>query len=292
VHGLAFGMVTVAGNTIVIDITPSSRRGEAVGYYGLMNNMAMSIGPMVGLFMHDTCSFQAIFTFSLVSGSLGFIMACLVKTPAKQPVQSEPISFDRFVLLKGIPAGISLLLLSIPYGMTSTYVAMYAKEIGITISSGLFFTFMAVGMAVSRMFSGRQVDKGRITQVIALGLYLVCFCFFALSACGMLMKWNTTFATYLFFGIALFLGIGFGTMFPAFNSLFVNLAPNSKRGTATSTYLTSWDVGIGIGLTAGGYIAQITSFDAAYLFGACLTVVSTFYFRLKVAPHFERNKLR
>ena len=29
VHGLAFGMVTVAGNTIVIDITPSSRRGEA-----------------------------------------------------------------------------------------------------------------------------------------------------------------------------------------------------------------------------------------------------------------------
>ena len=28
VHGLAFGMVTVAGNTIVIDITPSSRRGE------------------------------------------------------------------------------------------------------------------------------------------------------------------------------------------------------------------------------------------------------------------------
>lgn len=43
VHGLAFGMVTVAGNTIVIDITPSSRRGEAVGYYGLMNNTAMSL---------------------------------------------------------------------------------------------------------------------------------------------------------------------------------------------------------------------------------------------------------
>lgn len=49
VHGLAFGMVTVAGNTIVIDITPSSRRGEAVGYYGLMNNTAMSFGPMIGL---------------------------------------------------------------------------------------------------------------------------------------------------------------------------------------------------------------------------------------------------
>ena len=138
VHGLAFGMVTVAGNTIVIDITPSSRRGEAVGYYGLMNNTAMSFGPMIGLFMHDIYSFETIFACSLISGTIGFVAACLVKTPPKQPVKREPISLDRFVLLKGIPAGIALLLLSIPYGMTSTYVAMYAKEIGITLNSGLF----------------------------------------------------------------------------------------------------------------------------------------------------------
>ena len=291
-HGLAFGMVTVAGNTIVIDITPSSRRGEAVGYYGLMNNMAMSFGPMTGLFMHDTCSFQTIFICAFVSGALGFVAACLVKTPPKQYVKREPISLDRFVLIKGIPAGVALLLLSIPYGMTSTYIAMYAKEIGITLSSGLFFTFMAVGMAVSRIFSGRQVDKGRITQVIAFGLYLVCACFFLLAACDKLMEINTAVTKVIFFVVALLLGVGFGTMFPAFNTLFVNLAPNSQRGTATSTYLTSWDVGIGIGLVAGGYIAQITSWDVAYFFGACLTVISVFYFRLKVAPHYHKNKLR
>ena len=292
VHGLAFGMVTVAGNTIVIDITPSSRRGEAVGYYGLMNNTAMSFGPMIGLFMHDTCSFETIFLCSLLSGTAGFIAACLVKTPVKQPVKREPISLDRFILIKGIPAGVALLLLSIPYGMTSTYIAMYAKEIGITLSSGLFFTFMAIGMAVSRMFSGRQVDKGHITQVITLGLYLVCICFFTLSACDKLMQINPELTDVLFFMVALLLGVGFGTMFPAFNTLFVNLAPNSQRGTATSTYLTSWDVGIGIGLVLGGYIAQFTSFDMAYLFGACLTVISTFYFNLKVAPHYHKNKLR
>jgi predicted MFS family arabinose efflux permease len=81
-------------------------------------------------------------------------------------------------------------------------------------------------------------------------------------------------------------------MFPAFNTLFVNLAPNSQRGTATSTYLTSWDVGIGIGMLTGGYIAEISTFDKAYLFGACLTVVSALYFKLKVTPHYHKNKLR
>jgi MFS family permease len=44
VHGFSFGTVSVARNTIVIDITPSSRRGEALGYYGLGNNLAMAFG--------------------------------------------------------------------------------------------------------------------------------------------------------------------------------------------------------------------------------------------------------
>ena len=293
VHGISFGMVTVGGNTVVIDIMPSSRRGEGLGYYGLANNLAMSIGPMFGLFLHSGgASYTTIFSYSLGSCILGFIAATLVKTPYKPPVKREPISLDRFILLKGLPAGFSLLLLSIPYGMTTNYVAMYAKQIGLTTETGFFFTLMAVGMAISRLFSGRLVDKGMSTQVISAGLYLVCLCYFGLTACGWLIDWNSTFTTILFFLISLLLGIGFGTMFPAYNTLFVNLAPNSQRGTATSTYLTSWDVGLGIGMLSGGYIAEIASFRIAYLFGAILTVVSLFYFRFKAGPHFIKNKLR
>ena len=293
IHGLSFGMVSVSGNTIVIDIMPSSRRGEGLGYYGLANNFAMSTGPMAGLFAHNAgASFTLIFTCSLLSAALGFVMATLVKTPYKAPVRREPISLDRFILLKGLPAGASLLLLSIPYGMTTNYVAMYARQIEIDASTGFFFTFMALGMAVSRLFSGRLVDKGKITQVISAGLVLVVFSFFLLAACVYIIQWDSHACTVVFFTIALLLGIGFGTMFPAYNTLFVNLAPNSQRGTATSTYLTSWDVGIGIGMLAGGYIAEISTFDKAYLFGACLTVVSMLYFNLKVAPHYHQNKLR
>lgn len=293
IHGFAFGMVTVAGNTIVIDILPSSRRGEGLGYYGLANNLAMSFGPMIGLFMRGSCSYETIFSCSLLSCFLGLIMAYLVKTPYKQPVKKEPISLDRFFLVKGTWAGISLLLLSIPYGMTTTYVAMYAQDIGISVNSGLYFTFMAIGLAVSRLFSGRQVDKGRITRVISLGMYLACISFFMLASLERLMEWDPVFTSYLYIGIALVQGVAFGTMFPAFNTLFVNLARHNQRGTATSTYLTSWDVGIGIGLMIGGSIAQaFGGFDYAYLAGACLTVVSTLLFLIKAGPHFNRNKLR
>ena len=293
IQGVSFGMVTVGGNTVVIDIMPSSRRGEGLGYYGLSNNIAMAVGPMSGLFLHDAgMSFTTIFCCSLGSCMAGFVCASLVKTPYKPPVRREPISLDRFILLKGIPAGISLLLLSIPYGMTTNYVAMYAKQIGINATTGFFFTFMAIGMAISRIFSGKIVDRGKITQVISAGLYLVVFSFFLLSACVYLISWNNMVCTIVFFSVALLLGVGFGIMFPAYNTLFVNLAPNSQRGPATSTYLTSWDVGIGIGMLTGGYIAEVSTFDKAYLFGACLTIVSMLYFNGKVAPNYHKNKLR
>jgi MFS family permease len=291
-HGFTFGTVTVSGNTIVIDIMPSSRRGEGLGYYGLANNIAMSIGPMTGLFLHDYYDYDIIFLCALISCGAGFAMANLVRTPKKEPVRSGPVSLDRFFMVKGLRAGLDLLLLSIPYGMTMTYIALYAREIGITTGTGLFFTLMAVGTAISRIFSGRQVDRGRIVTVIATGMYVVSVCFFVIAFARDIVEWNHSVGTFIFFGLALMLGMGFGTMFPAFNTLFVNMAPNNQRGTATSTYLTSWDLGVGIGLVGGGFLGEMASWDNAFLAGACLTVVSILYFRFRVAPHFEKNKLR
>lgn len=292
-HGVAFGTVTVGGNTLVIDITPSIRRGEALGYYGLTNNIAMSIGPMTGLFLHDShVGFKTIFLIGLLTCSTGFVAALSVKAPRKEPVKRPPVSLDRFILLKGIPAGLALMLLSIPYGATTNYVAVYAREIGLDAPTGFFFTFMAVGMGISRIFAGKFVDRGYITQTISYGFYLVIAAFFLLSSCARLMDFDVTLCMCAFYAVPFMLGIGFGVMFPAYNTLYVNLAPNSQRGTATGTYLTSWDIGIGLGISSGGYIAQHYAFDAVYLFGGALCILSMLYFNFYVAPHFHRNKVR
>lgn len=292
VHGLSFGTVTVSGNTLVIDITPSSRRGEALGYYGLANNIAMSLGPMTGLFMHDHMSFNAIFLAAMGCCLTGLVCAVFIKAPQKASVPKTAVSLDRFILVKGIPLGIDLLMLSIPYGMTTTYVAMYAQNIGISGGIGVFFTFMAAGMAISRMFSGRQVDHGHITDVVHIAFYVVILCFLSLFLCEKIATASTVAAEYTLYGTALMLGVGFGSMFPAINTMFVNLAEHNQRGTATSTYLTSWDIGIGIGLVSGGIIGERLSFSVAYLTGAFLSIISLVLFRFHVAPHFHKNRKR
>lgn len=292
IHGLAFGIVTVAGNTIVIDIMPSARRGEGLGYYGLANNIAMATGPMVGLFLHEYVSFNVIFMISMLSGTIGLVLASTVKTKQRPPVVRPPLQLDRFLLLKGIPAGVALLLISIPYGITSSYIALYAKELDLGVSSGLFFTFMAAGMMTSRIFSGRLVDRGYIPQVIKVGMVIVTLCYVSLAGLKAVVGASEVAADVLFVVTALTVGVGFGIIFPAYNTLFVNLAEHNRRGTATSTYLTSWDVGIGLGLVSGGIISQNASFSWAYVMGSGLCMVSTLLFFMWVSPHFVRNKLR
>ena len=90
VHGLSFGTVTVGGNTLVIDIMPSSRRGEGLGYYGLANNIAMSIGPMFGLFLHNAGeSYTVIFSYALGACILGLLAASMVKTTYRPPGETR-----------------------------------------------------------------------------------------------------------------------------------------------------------------------------------------------------------
>ena len=290
-HGLAFGAVSVGGNTVVVDIMPSSRRGEGIGYYGLSNNVAMSIGPMTGLFLHGVLSFETIFFIAFLSCFLGWLFALCVKVSRKARVGTAVFSLDRFVLLKGLPASLTLMLLSVPYGAMTNFVAMYADSIGLDVSTGFFFTVMAVGMGVSRIFAGKLVDRGFITQTIGRGLYLAIIAFLMLSSLEYLILWNREVSTVIFFIVPFLQGVGFGMIFPAYNSLYINLAPRNRRATATSTYLTSWDVGIGLGMLLGGLIAEHFSFGTVYFAGGVLSIISMVYFHRVVAPHYKKNNL-
>ena len=134
-----------------------------------------------------------------------------------------------------------------------------------------------------------------MTTCILVGFAPVVSAFLLLSSCRWLMGiplMGLSCGEMVFFIVPALLGVGFGTMFPAFNTLYINLAPNNQRATATSTYLTAWDVGLGIGIALSGVIAQHFTFYMVYLVGALLSMVSLVYFSAKVAPHYHRHKLR
>lgn len=290
-HGFAFGMVSISSNTIVIDIMPASRRGEGLGYYGLSNNFAMATGPMVGLWLLNHYSFETIFYVSFLVCSFSFLFGSFVKTKQRVVVKNqEKISLDRFVLKKGLPAGFNLMLLAFPYGIMTSFIALYAKELNLQGDSSFFYMALAFGIASSRLFSGKQVDRGYLLRVIKVGMAIAIMAFFLLSMLRYSYMRDSLLLKAFYFS-AFLIGVGYGTLFPAMNSLFVALAPANKRGTATSTYLTSWDIGIGIGLFLGGMLSQYTSFSTTFLFGAILGLLSLIIFITFTSHHFIKNRL-
>ena len=291
-HGFSFGMLTTAGNTLVIDVMPSSRRGEGLGYYGVTNNLAMAFGPMAGLFVVSSGNYTLLFLTSLVTGIVGLVLGASVRAPKRIQEKGEfRLSADRFFLKEGIRACIAFTLLAIPYGMTTSYMALYAASVGITHNAGLFFTIMAAGLIASRLHSGKRVDKGYITEVIRLGILIAFFGALGEALLAMVAGYTLGAGYITYFITAFLFGYGYGTMFPAYNTLFINLAPNSRRATANATYLTGWDVGIGGGMLLGGYISEY-GYSYCYMFGALLVLVALLFFTTVVTPHFHKYRLR
>ena len=95
-----------------------------------------------------------------------------------------------------------------------------------------------------------------------------------------------------FYLSALVLGAGYGAMCPSFQAVFINLAHNNRRGTANSTYLTSWDLGLGVGVLIGGAIAEQWSYHTAYIIAVAVCIIGALTFFNHTATHFNKNKLR
>lgn len=292
-HGFAFGALNTTGNTLVIDIMPSSRRGEGLGYFGVTNNLGMAFGPMTGLFIISEGNYRLMFVVALLVALTGMALSFMIKVKERQQIQNtgKLFSIDRFILLDGIPASVAFFMLAIPYGMTSSYIAIYAEEVGIVNGAGMFFTVQAAGLIVSRLISGKMVDKGVITKTIAKGILIAFVGVAGEAALASVSLFNIYLGYLLYFVSALLIGYGFGTIFPAFNTLFINMAPHSRRATANATYLTGWDVGIGAGMLLGGTLS-VTGYSGSFFFAMLLVVAAYIYFRTFVTRHFYRHRLR
>ena len=304
-HGGPFGALTVSNSTVAIDVLPSSRRTEGIGYYGLSNNLAMAIAPTVGIFIYKfTASFEFLFWLALIVACLGWLVDATVELPRKDFSRKEEggvwsentlaadsngksnlpppsslhtprkslfprLSWDRFFLVRGWLLGLNMVAFGFSFGVLSNYLAIYGKEVmGITGGTGTYFMLCSVGLILSRLQGGKALREGRVTfnagsgMVISLVGYTL---FILMPTLEQLSIVNYQLSIALgYYGSALLIGLGNGHMWPAFQNMTINVARNNQRGTANSTILISWDIGMGLGILVGGVISELLGYGAAF----------------------------
>ena len=284
-HGLTYGAVSVSNSTVAIDVMPPEKRGSGIAFYGVANNIAMCIGPSVSMFMYQSgVSFTYIFVLALLTAFAAFVAACFVTTPKKEIVSGkQKLSFDRFWLGIAWRQSVNLTFVAFAYGLVTTFLAIYGKEeLGLAHGSGTFFLLLAIGIIVSRIVASRNINKGRVTVNILRGTAILTLGY------GIFALWTAPAGYYI---SALIIGFGQGMLAPAYQTVFINMAPNRLRGTANSTYLTSWDVGAAIGIFAGGFLVEHLGYQQAFLICALMTFIAFVLFRLISASHYEAHKV-
>lgn len=286
-HGGPMGAVTVANSTCAIDVLPPSRRAEGIGYYGLSNNVATSIAPTVGLLLYDyfTGGYHLIFTVALAVAGIGLFINSLVNFTQKDVKPNKaPLSLDRFFLVKGWRESIVVVCFASSYGVLATYLAIYGKEeLGMTAGSGLWFFILSAGLILSRLVGARTLREGKIVENASRGITLSLFGYLMFAAVHNAIG---------FYGAAIIIGLGNGHLWPAMQTMFINLAHNNQRGTANSTMLTSWDAGMGLGVIGGGCFAEYASYSAAFWAAWVVNLFAVILFFSVARTHFINNKLR
>lgn len=285
-HGGPFGAITVANSTVAIDVLPSSRRNEGIGYYGLSNNLGMAIAPSVGIFLYElTDSFDMIFILALAIAGVGLAVDSTLKLKPR-PINKtgRTVSLDRFFLLKGWALAANMVCFGFCFGVLSNYLAIYGKEVmHITAGTGAWFLILAVGLISSRLQGAKALREGRLTHNAGYGMLisLVGYTLFIAvpNAIG-------------YYGSAVLIGLGNGHLWPAYQNMTINLGTNDQRATANSTILISWDIGMGVGCLIGGVVADWLGYSAAFWTTVAINALGVAGYFGYAMRHFQRNKLR
>ncbi len=286
IHGGPFGASAVANNTVAIDVLPRSRRSEGIGLYGLSNNIASAIAPTIGIFLYKYVhDFDILFCISFIVAGIGFTFASTIKMPSKEEsvAPKRAISLDSFFLVRGWMLALNMVYFGYCWGVLSNYLAIYGKEqLGITNGTGIFFLILSSGLILSRLASSKSLREGNYTNNASMGIIL--------STIGytLFIAWPTMVGYYV---SALFIGLGNGRMWPAFQNMILAIAHSNERGTANSTILTSWDLGLGLGILFGGTIAEYFGYSITFWVTVCVHATGLLLFLLGTKKFFQQRKL-
>ncbi len=259
-HGGGMAGYTTAAPSLVAAITPATRRGEAMAYWGVANTLALAACPALGLAIAGRWGYPACFWVAAAVGAAAVIVTALLRPrrPTARPTPPPPGPLlESRVLLPALACFVMML----GYGVIITFIILLADERQIA-GSGFFFTIYAAGLLVSRAVAGRLSDRH--------GRWIVAVPGIASLAASLIVA-AFAHALPLFAVAALLAGAGFGAAQPALLALTVDLVPHDRRGSAVATYYVAHESGIATGSIALGWVAQaITTGGMFTLTGAAL----------------------
>jgi MFS family permease len=263
--GAGEALALVGAATIVTDLAPAHRRGEALSIFSLGLWGGLALGPLLGELVLGDDRFDAVWLLAaaccLSAGLIGLLL------PETAPARGghHPDSPARLVHPAAIGPGVVLAFTVLGFAGLGTFGALYARDLGLDGAGSVFLVFSAVVVA-TRVLARQVPDRLGPKRTSRIALTLIATGLFTIGL------WNVP--TGLFVG-TVFVGVGHALAFPSLMTLAVNAAPESERSAVVGTFSAFTELGFLIGALSLGAVASAAGYDGVFVvcaFGPLLGV--------------------
>ena len=268
-HGVVFALETTVMATLAVLVLPPNRKGEGVNMFAIFSNIAMVLGPAIGLYALSLYGSMALYIFLTVMTGLAMVLSNIIPLSKELtlPKQSKYKGWhiSQFIENKSLPWALMGLFIGFTYSGVLVFIPIELNSMGAGIWGSAFFAIFALMIIISRPIVGKVYARYGSKIIIYTGLGLFILGLFALGLA-------ITPLAILF--TAPLLGLGYGAAQPAFQALAIQSAPIERAGVSTATYFLALDISVGAGSVILAVLASAWGYQYLYMFTALVMVIA------------------
>lgn len=263
--GLGEAAFFVGAGTMIADLAPVERRGEAISYWSVAVYSGLAFGPAIGEVVLDAADYDSVWIVSALLALAAGLLALFARETltdearaATRASHERPPLLNRSALAPGLVLFLGLCGLA---GFTEL-VPLYVNDIGLD-DSRLVFLLYGCLILVVRIAGAKLPDRLGSRRAGSLALIG------GAAGLAVMAAWSSIAG--LILGTILF-AAGMSLMYPAMLTLALTGIDDSERASVVGTVSTFFDLSQGLGALILGGAAAVTNDQGGFLAGSLLAV--------------------
>jgi MFS family permease len=282
VGGVGEAAFFVGAGTMIADLAPPERRGEAISYWSVAVYSGLAFGPFIGEVVLDAADYDTVWiTSALFAFAAGMLALVTRETSSAEARAAALANEERQPLLNrtALPAGIVLFLGLCGLAGFTELVPLYVEDIGMD-DSRLIFLLYGCLILVVRIAGAKLPD--RLGSLRAGSMALIG----GAAGLAVMAAWSSVAG--LIIGTVLF-AAGMSFMYPAMLTLALTGIDDSQRASVVGTVSTFFDLSQGLGALILGAAAAVTNDRGGFLTGSVLAVAGLVLLWSGIDPRARRG---
>lgn len=268
-HGVIFALGTTVMAALAVLVLPPNRKGEGINMFAIFSNVAMVLGPAIGLYALSSYGSIALYLFLTIMTGLALVLSNSIplskELATPKPSTHKGWHISQFIERRSLPWALMGLFIGFTYSGVLVFIPIELNSMGAGIWGSAFFAIFAVMIIISRPLVGKAYARYGSKYIIYPGLVLFIL---GLLALGIATTPLTIILT------APLLGLGYGAAQPAFQALAIQSAPIERAGVSTATYFLALDISVGAGSVILALLASAVGYQYLYMFTAIIMIVA------------------